>query len=86
MNLSVFTNSLIGALWVDVFRYLKRQGCRHHEAEDLTQEVFMSLSKNHGFDRPGTDQSNISPHERNYVIKAARYALIDQRRSEQAAA
>jgi hypothetical protein len=30
MNLPAFSNSLIGALWMDVFRRLKLQGCRHH--------------------------------------------------------
>ena len=44
----------------------------------------MGLRKNHKFDPSSTDQANISPLTRTDVLKAARYALIDERRRQRA--
>lgn len=69
----------VTALWKTVFEYLRLLQCPHHEAEDLTQEVFLRLTEKDFFE--GRWQGFESHEEkRNYLFVMARNARCDRRR------
>lgn len=64
---------LVKAHQREVWRYLLALGCTRAEAEDLTQETFLSLFRSN-FEARGAGQT------RSYLRKTAQHLLIDSRR------
>ncbi len=75
----------IAALWPKTYRYLRSLGATHHDAEDLTQEVFVSLA-NRGILSWGSEatRDDADPLP-GYVFTTARHLLIDKHRKATAA-
>ncbi len=82
MSFPTFTN--VGPLWREVYHFLRRHGCHHHQAEDLTQDVFLAIARQGGFDHRNEEASSNDTQTRNYVFKAARNTLIDRERKAKA--
>ena len=74
-----FPSSDIDTLWHLVFGYLRTLGRSHHDAEDLTQEVFHRLAASDLFQHSNSRvKSEAESHY--YLYAMARNALRDQHR------
>ena len=63
--------------WRPIFTFLRRQGLRPDEAEDITQRIFASLLEHRNLNAVRKEQGRL----RSYLLGALKYFLANERRS-----
>jgi RNA polymerase sigma factor (sigma-70 family) len=66
--------------WRPIFAFLRRQGFRPDEAEDITQGFFAQLLERRSFEAVRKEKGRL----RSYLLGALKYFLTDERRRAQA--
>ncbi|MEO7166232.1 MAG: sigma-70 family RNA polymerase sigma factor [Chthoniobacterales bacterium] len=62
--------------WRPLYAFVRRQGCGHEEAQDLTQGFFASLFERESLNAVRKEKGRL----RSYLLKALKYFLADERR------
>jgi RNA polymerase sigma factor (sigma-70 family) len=62
--------------WRPLYAFVRRHGCGHEEAQDLTQGFFASLFERESLNAVRREKGRL----RSYLLKALKYFLADERR------
>ncbi len=62
--------------WRPLYAFVRRQGCGHEEAQDLTQGFFASLFERESLNAVRKEKGRL----RSYLLKALKYFLTDEQR------
>ncbi len=62
--------------WRPLYAFVRRQGCGHEEAQDLTQGFFVSLFERESLNAVRKEKGRL----RSYLLKALKYFLADEQR------
>ncbi len=62
--------------WRPLYAFVRRQGCGHEEAQDLTQGFFASLFERESLNAVRKEKGRL----RSYLLKALKYFLADEQR------
>ncbi len=68
--------SLCLIYWRPLYAFVRRQGCGHEEAQDLTQGFFASLLERQSLNAVRKEKGRL----RSYLLKALKYFLADEQR------
>ena len=68
--------TLCRVYWRPLYAFVRRQGCGHEEAQDLTQGFFVSLFERESLNAVRKEKGRL----RSYLLKALKYFLADEQR------
>jgi RNA polymerase sigma-70 factor (ECF subfamily) len=74
-------DALCRAYWYPLYAHVRRRGCDHHAAQDLTQEFFARLLANEGLHSVAPEKGRF----RTFLLAAMDHLLANERRNSHAA-
>lgn len=74
-------DALCRAYWYPLYAHVRRRGCDHHAAQDLTQEFFARLLANEGLNSVAPEKGRF----RTFLLAAMDHLLANERRNSHAA-